>query len=221
MAWDNPRLHYSSGDGLHPSARGTAVAAAGLKGLVEELESGTLDVKEAPLGESESSLVGVARSLGAAEPDYSRVFHRQGVEFLKKGRFEEAVAQFKRALDEDPKHAGAHGNMGLAYERLGKPADAKRHYLIAIEIRDDFVQAHFNLARLTLTEGDTAVGSSIVAPSDRDCPQSHGRAEPTGNGAGESGGIRRGASSFGACREHRSRFFRSAQQLGHGVRRDR
>ena len=30
------------------------------------------------------------------------------------------------------------------------------HYLKALEIRDDFVQAHFNLARLTLIEGDTA-----------------------------------------------------------------
>ena len=38
----NPRLHYSSGDSLHPSPRGAAVAASALKESVEELKSGAL-----------------------------------------------------------------------------------------------------------------------------------------------------------------------------------
>ena len=151
---DNPRRYYSSGDGLHPSALGAAVAAAGLKEALEQLKAGRLVIENSPWNQSES-LVAVAQSLGQAEPDYSRVYHSQGVAFLKKGRNAEAIEQFQKALDEDPGHAGAHGNMGLAYERMGKQAEAKEHYLKAIKVRDDFIQAHFNLAKLFVTEGDT------------------------------------------------------------------
>lgn len=152
----NPRHYYTSGDGLHPSREGAAVAAAGLQELIEELEAGELAVSGAPPDESTASLVSIARSLGSAQPSYSRVYHRQGVELLKNGRFEEAVEWFRAALEEDPGHAGAHGNMGLAFEKMELPREAKHHYKKAIEIQGDFVQAHFNLARMFLAEGDTA-----------------------------------------------------------------
>ncbi len=155
---DNPRVYYSSGDGLHPSARGAAVAAAGLKTLMEDLQSGRLEVEGEPAsGWETSSVVAVAKSLGAAEPDYSRVFHRQGVQFLKDGRYQEAIEQFQKALDEDSRHAGAYGNMGLAYERMGNRVEAKDHYRKAIATDDTLIQAHFNLARLALAENDAAV----------------------------------------------------------------
>ena len=151
---DSPRRHYSSGDELHPSSRGAAVAAAGLKELLEDLEAGKLIVADPQLKTAESSPISMAQSLGNAEPDYSRVYHRQGVVLLKAGRNAKAINQFQKALAEDPKHAGAHGNMGIAYERLGKFSEAKRCFLTAIELRDDFVQAHFNLARVLANEGD-------------------------------------------------------------------
>ncbi|MGK0184578.1 MAG: Flp pilus assembly protein TadD [Verrucomicrobiales bacterium] len=151
----NPRLYYTSGDGLHPSARGAAVAAAGLKKLVEELDAGKLAVPDVALDGSSKQALAVAQSLGDAEPDYSRVYHRQGVQLLKSGHFEKAIERFRLALNEDSNHAGAHGNMGLAFERMGKLQDAKRHYQRAIELRNGFAQAHFNLARLTLAEGET------------------------------------------------------------------
>ncbi|MDA7613838.1 tetratricopeptide repeat protein [Verrucomicrobiales bacterium] len=153
---DNPRRYYSSGDGLHPSSRGAAVAAAGLKELLEELETGALVVGDAPTPEAQTSPIAIAQSLGKAEPDYSRVYHSQGVALLRDGKNAEAIEQFQRALVEDPGHAGANGNMGLAYKRLGKPDEAKRFFQRAIEFRDDFVQAHFNLARLLVEEGDSS-----------------------------------------------------------------
>ncbi len=157
----NPRTVYSLGDGLHPSPLGAAVAAAGLNALVEELVSGELVAEPMPGDISERSLVALSKSLGAAKPDYSRVFHRRGVDCLKGDRFQKAIEWFEKALDEDPHHAGAHGNMGLAYEKLGNRAEAKRQLRRAIEIQDDFVQAHFNLARFSLEdgEGERALGS--------------------------------------------------------------
>ncbi len=149
---DNPRVTFTSGDGLHPSAKGTAIAAAALKKLIDDVETGKLVPKPA---EREPSVLAKARSLGETKPNYARVYHTQGVKFLQEGQYKQAIGEFTTALQEDPKHAGAHGNMGLAYERLGNRLKAKQHYQKAITLQDDFVQAHFNLARLLVVEGDT------------------------------------------------------------------
>ena len=153
---ENPRRYYSSGDGLHPSSRGAAVAAAGLKELLGELEAGRLVVAASPANVIQSSPIATAKLLGKEAPNYSRVYHSQGVALLKDGQNAKAIEQFQRALTEDPGHAGAHGNMGLAYERLGKRSEAETCFRKAIELRGDFVQAHFNLANLLAREGEMA-----------------------------------------------------------------
>lgn len=154
----SPRLAFSSGDGLHPSPQGAAIAASGLREIVAELEAGRLVPRS---GVAEDVALEWVESLGEVTPDYARLFHGQGVSLLKDGRYEEAIANFRKALEEDLSHAGAHGNMGLAYERLGDLPRAKQAYLRAIELQSDFEQAHFNLARLALSEGnvDQAISS--------------------------------------------------------------
>lgn len=155
----NPRVTFSSGDGLHPSPRGAALAAASLKQHVASLVSG--EAKPPQVVEKDRSVIALAQSLGGEKPNYARVYHYQGVAFLKKGQYQDAIEQFQRALDEDPRHAGAHGNMGVVYERLGKSVEAKRHFKMAIERNSEFVQGHFNLARLLLAEGS---GQGALGP---------------------------------------------------------
>lgn len=147
----DPRLVYSSGDELHPSPEGARVAAEALKSILENLDA--LSVAAAPSGEpAAAEALDAARALGRNEPDYARVYHRIGTELLKAGRVEEAVEQFRKALEEDPRHAGAYNNLGVAYERLGR-SDAKAQFIKAVELQGDFAQAHFNLSRALLREG--------------------------------------------------------------------
>ena len=47
------------------------------------------------------------------------------------GRFKEAAAAYKAALEFDPKSDVTHGNLGDAYVRLGQNADAENEYRIA------------------------------------------------------------------------------------------
>lgn len=155
----NPRVYYTSGDSLHPSTEGAAVAAAALDQVVNRLEAGELVI---PQSESKQDLRALAKSLGKAEPSYARVYHQEGVNHLIDGRFEEALEQFRKALEEDPQHAGAHGNMGLAYAGLGQTAKAKACYQAAIDAQPDFVQAHFNLANLLLNEGGTTNAITLL-----------------------------------------------------------
>ncbi|MHC4143525.1 MAG: tetratricopeptide repeat protein [Planctomycetota bacterium] len=161
----NPRLHYSSGDELHPSAEGSRVAAEALKRILADLTVGSTPSarKISRSAQSDTEAVAAARALGQAQPNYSRVHNRMGTEFLKAGKLAEAVAEFKQALEADPTHAGSHNNLGIAYERLGHE-EAQTQFERAIQLRPDFTHAHFNLARILMKKGR---GAEAVAELQR------------------------------------------------------
>jgi Flp pilus assembly protein TadD len=147
----NPRLHYSSGDNLHPSPEGCRVAAEALKRILADLNVGRApSAREIPRSaQTDAEAVAAAKALGQAQPNYARVHNRMGTELLKTGKLSEAVAQFKQALEADPTYAGAHNNLGITYERLGNE-EAQAQYERAIQLRPDFTHAHFNLARILI-----------------------------------------------------------------------
>jgi Flp pilus assembly protein TadD/lysophospholipase L1-like esterase len=144
----NPRLHYSSGDELHPSAEGARVAAEALKQILVDLDAGRVLPAHviSRSAQNDAEAVAAARALGQAQPNYARIHNRIGTELLKAGKLEEAVAEFSKAIDADPSHAGAHNNLGIAYERLGRD-EAQAQFEKAIQLMPDFTHAHFNLAR--------------------------------------------------------------------------
>jgi len=150
----NPRLYYSQGDELHPSRRGARVAAEALKGILTGLDAGRV-LPASGLSRSaqrDAQAIEVARTLGQAQPNPARVYNRTGTELLKAGRLEDAVDQFKHAVEADPTYAGAHNNLGIAYERLGRE-DAQAQFERAVQLMPDFTQAHFNLARILMKKG--------------------------------------------------------------------
>jgi len=144
----NPRLHYSSGDELHPSPEGARIVAEALKQLVADLDAGrVLSAREiSRSAQNDAQAVAAARALGRPQPNYARVHNRIGTELLKAGKLDEAVAEFRKAIDADPSHAGAYNNLGIAYERMGR-GEAQAQFEKAIQFMPDFTHAHFNLAR--------------------------------------------------------------------------
>ena len=157
----NPRLRYSSGDELHPSAEGCRVAAEALKRILSDLNFGrAASAREVPRSaKSDAEAVAAAKALGQAQPNYARVYNRKGSELLKMGKLAEAAAEFKQALEADPTYAGAHNNLGITYERLGHEG-AQAQFERAIQLRPDFTHAHFNLARILMQKGR---GAAAVA----------------------------------------------------------
>ena len=152
-----PRLHYSSGDELHPSSEGCRITAEALKVILDELEVGHAALaSEIPRStQSKVEAVAAAKALGQTQPNYARVHNRMGTEFLEMGKLAEAVAEFKQALEADPTYAGAHNNLGITYERLGRE-EAQGQFERAIQLRPDFTHAHFNLARILMQKGREA-----------------------------------------------------------------
>ena len=68
-------------------------------------------------------------------------------EFLvQAGRLDEAVEQYRTALDLKPNAAELHSNLGHVLGLLGQGQQAKAEFEEAVRLNPDFAEAHVNLA---------------------------------------------------------------------------
>jgi tetratricopeptide (TPR) repeat protein len=76
-----------------------------------------------------------------------------GDDLDKHGRLDEAVVQYRRALEIRPGYADAHNNLGVSLEKFGKPDEAIAQYRAALAIQPGRADARFNLGRVLLNQG--------------------------------------------------------------------
>jgi tetratricopeptide (TPR) repeat protein len=69
------------------------------------------------------------------------------------GKLEEALGDYQKALDRNPRSADAYRELGQAYQRLGRPADAEQAYSQAIELRPGSWANHTYLGAFRLGQG--------------------------------------------------------------------
>ena len=70
-----------------------------------------------------------------------------------RGRVEEAVTHYERALSLDPDDVPAHNNLGLMLSKLGRLNEAVTHYEHALSLSPDDAPAHYNLGNLFKMQG--------------------------------------------------------------------
>jgi tetratricopeptide (TPR) repeat protein len=75
---------------------------------------------------------------------------RQGVAQAEKGRRQQAIAHFRRAIGQEPGFAKAHHNLGVALAQEGQPEDAVRCLREALRLRPDYFDALANLGSVHL-----------------------------------------------------------------------
>jgi tetratricopeptide (TPR) repeat protein len=80
-------------------------------------------------------------------------FNNLGSLLARQGKFDEAAAQFRRALAFDPNSSAAHANLGMALARQNRSDESMEHFRRAIEINPLAITAHRGTARLLLLEG--------------------------------------------------------------------
>lgn len=79
-------------------------------------------------------------------PD-ATAYNLMGHIYLDSERRADAEQYFRKALEFDPEHAGAHNNLGLVYE-YSRPGDAREAFLTALKIDPTFEEAKYNLKEL-------------------------------------------------------------------------
>ena len=94
-------------------------------------------------GKADEAIVAYKQSL-ALDPTSPTTQNNLGFAYGKAGRLEEARATFERTGGP----AGAALNMGVVYELLGRPAEARASYMEALRMRPGWGAAQKNLAAL-------------------------------------------------------------------------
>ena len=81
-----------------------------------------------------------------------RVFLTRGKMALEAKRYEDAVAEFRKALKSNPDSVAAHINLGAALTQLGDPKGAAEQFQKALLIEPNNANAHYNLAVLLMSD---------------------------------------------------------------------
>jgi tetratricopeptide (TPR) repeat protein len=83
----------------------------------------------------------------------SSAFNNLGLAFLQQHKLDEAIAEFRRALEIEPDSFRAHANLGVALAQRNEFSDAMKHFRRAIAIKPDLADSHYGLAHLLRLEG--------------------------------------------------------------------
>ena len=87
------------------------------------------------------------------KPDYVEAHNNLGTAFQHRGKRDEAIACYRRALELKPDDAAAHNNLGTVFKDCGKLEEAIACCRRALELKPDFAEAHNNLANAFKDQG--------------------------------------------------------------------
>jgi Flp pilus assembly protein TadD len=102
------------------------------------------------------SEVAIWRDTVAKRPHNARAYHNLGVVLVKKGRLDEAVAQFAKALALAPHSAITHHNVAGALVRQGKVEEALVHATEAVRLAPGHLPYYDGVADLLVRQGSGA-----------------------------------------------------------------
>ena len=77
----------------------------------------------------------------------------EGVMLQRQGDMDGAIAMFQKAAYLDPTYATPHNDLGIAYESLGRSAEAEAEYQACLALDAGYLKAHTNLALLYEQQG--------------------------------------------------------------------
>ncbi len=81
-------------------------------------------------------------------------YNNLGSVLLQKGKGNEAIAQYQKALEINPDYADAHYNLGNILCQKGRVDEAIAHYQKALQINPDDAEVHNNLGLALLQKGN-------------------------------------------------------------------
>jgi len=87
-----------------------------------------------------------AEELNQQVPDAARKEYEKGAQASEKGKIQDSIERFKKAIAIHPNYLMAHNNLGAQYLKLGQWAEAVHEFEAAIEINSKALNPRQNLA---------------------------------------------------------------------------
>ncbi len=82
------------------------------------------------------------------EPDYAPAYYSLGLLYAELNRLDKTVEYLKKTISLMPENLRAHYNLGLALQNLGKPQEAEKVYLAALQTAPNYWEMHHAIAIL-------------------------------------------------------------------------
>jgi type IV pilus assembly protein PilF len=104
-----------------------------------------ITLRERGSAKQQSTGVVSASELAPELPEAARKEYEKGVQYSDKGKIEDAVDRFKKAISIAPNYLMAHNNLGVQYLKLGKWVEAGSEFEKAIAIDEKALNPRQNL----------------------------------------------------------------------------
>jgi len=108
-----------------------------LDAIIKDAESESKVIRE---NSSLNDLLSTENSINSTLK-YSQI----GLNYYNKGEYDEAIENFKKALDLEGESAQVHYNLGLVYQAKGLLDEAAKEYKRSLELNPSDAEAHNNL----------------------------------------------------------------------------
>ena len=99
------------------------------------------------------SELSIWRDTVAKVPDNARAHDNLGLALAKRGRLDEAVADYRKTIELLPNYVSAYNNIGNVLVRRGQIEKAVRYYEEALRLSPDYASAHSNLGNVLFARG--------------------------------------------------------------------
>jgi Flp pilus assembly protein TadD len=76
-----------------------------------------------------------------------------GVALADQGRLDEAIVQYRQAIQVSPTYADAYNNLGVSLDDQGRFDEALAQYREAVRIKPDYAEAHYNMGITLSNQG--------------------------------------------------------------------
>jgi Tfp pilus assembly protein PilF len=90
----------------------------------------------------------------SGSPHKARPYNNRGLAYDARGRFEQAIADYNKALEINPKYVNAYDNRGVVWARQGRFDKAVADYSQAIALSPDWAQAYNNRGAALFQQGN-------------------------------------------------------------------
>ena len=84
----------------------------------------------------------------AMKSDAAIAHNNLGAAYDKEGRMDDAIREFRTAIQKNPNYASPYNNLGAAYDKEGRTEDALDAYRAARQINPDYAEVYFNMGKL-------------------------------------------------------------------------
>ncbi len=111
-------------------------------------------------------------SIVSADMNRTVTEHNLGAALQSEGRYDEAIASYRRALAISPDYAPAYSNIGTVLQAQGHVDAAIDSYQRALAIRPGFPEVHYNLANALLSQNRTGEAAGHFRLAARGIPGS-------------------------------------------------